>query len=400
MFKGNGKLKLLALLFLFALLAVPASSFAQWTRGDCFGKRLDCGSSGSGNSSSGKSSSSSSPSSSSSSSSGTSSREREERKEYLREYNKFRNSFIKGNEDLRNKRYKQAELHFRDAIYWWPTGAPSEYREWAYINLTAVLIDQQKYAETITVAEDLFHSGWHPPEMYANYGIALEKFGRDFEALEAYQEAYRLMKSDDPYLEDLGKWLDNVQRKTPVAWIHGSGEFYFLAKDGRKLSRNTGQVPLEGTRVITGGDGHVQMELPDDTTFTFGPGSNMVIDKFVYDRDKSLKTVVTNMTKGVFRWVTGKVSKVPTYGQTEKKLITPVGEFGIRGTDFWVRVWSDGYVEAFLLEGKLEINGKSGDKATLDAGQWVQIRPDGGIGTQQTQKGELEALLEKWLRDR
>jgi hypothetical protein len=85
-----------------------------------------------------------------------------------------------------------------------------------------------------------------------------------------------------------------------VAQVEAWGEYYFLTKDGRKLTgAEAGKVPLEeGGKVVTGKAGHVRLTLPDDTTWTVGPNSDLVIDPFVYDADKTPQQVMVDMTKG------------------------------------------------------------------------------------------------------
>jgi hypothetical protein len=62
-------------------------------------------------------------------------------------------------------------------------------------------------------------------------------------------------------------------------------------------------------RINTIGSGLVQVLLVDGSTFTVGPGSDLVIDKFVCDPKKGTGQVVTSMTKGVMRFVGGEISK-------------------------------------------------------------------------------------------
>ena len=119
------------------------------------------------------------------------------------------------------------------------------------------------------------------------------------------------------------------------------------------------------------------IKLPDDTTFTIGPNSDVVIDKFVYDAGSSPKTIVANMSKGVFRWVTGKVApKDPA----AMKVTLPVGDLGIRGTDFEATVEGDGSGVVTLQFGQLEITEKkTGFKFILEAGHRVTFSADGAI---------------------
>ena len=80
-------------------------------------------------------------------------------------------------------------------------------------------------------------------------------------------------------------------------------------------------------RIQTRGAGLVQVLLVDGSTFTVGPGSDLVIDEFVYDPAAGDGKLVASFSKGVARFVGGRLSKKP--GGVSVK--TPVGTVGIRG---------------------------------------------------------------------
>jgi hypothetical protein len=175
-----------------------------------------------------------------------------------------------------------------------------------------------------------------------------------------------------------------AQASLAVASVESRGEFYFLTKDGRKLTgEEANKVPLEeGSKVVTGKDGHIKMTLPDNTTFTVGPNSDLVIDKFVYDPDKSPEKIVATMTKGVFRWVTGKVSgDAAVYKDpAQMKVNLPVVAVGIRGTDFEATVQPDGSGSVVLSFGQLEITEKkTGFTFILNAGEKITFGADGSV---------------------
>ena len=69
--------------------------------------------------------------------------------------------------------------------------------------------------------------------------------------------------------------------------------------------------------------------LLDETIFTLGPDSDMVLDEFVYDPVTSAGKVTARVTKGVFRFVTGKIARKKPASMNVK---LPVGTIGIRGT--------------------------------------------------------------------
>ncbi len=90
---------------------------------------------------------------------------------------------------------------------------------------------------------------------------------------------------------------------------------------------NIGKSIFFNERINTTTSGLVQVLLVDGSTFTVGPGSDLVIDKFVYDPKKGTGQVVASFSKGVMRFVGGKISKNED-GVTVK---TPAGALAIRG---------------------------------------------------------------------
>jgi hypothetical protein len=69
--------------------------------------------------------------------------------------------------------------------------------------------------------------------------------------------------------------------------------------------------------------------LLDETVFTIGPNSSMVIDKFVYDPGTREGEVKAKILKGTFRFVTGKIAHKKPANMTVE---LPSGTIGIRGT--------------------------------------------------------------------
>ena len=78
--------------------------------------------------------------------------------------------------------------------------------------------------------------------------------------------------------------------------------------------------------VVRTGDGSVaDLKFIDETTLSVGPISEIKLDKFVYDPTGTAGTVVIEVTKGAFRFVTG------TQDNKVYQIKTPYGTLGIRG---------------------------------------------------------------------
>ena len=96
---------------------------------------------------------------------------------------------------------------------------------------------------------------------------------------------------------------------------------------GRKVGSGD-QIRL-GDRIVTGPRGRLQILLLDQSTFTVGPNASMVIDSFVYDPKSGNGNMGATVTRGVFRFVSGRISRTNPQGVTIK---TPVATIGVRGT--------------------------------------------------------------------
>ncbi len=99
-------------------------------------------------------------------------------------------------------------------------------------------------------------------------------------------------------------------------------------QDSRTLKIGASVVYNE--RIDTSGSGVVQVLLLDGSTFTVGPGSSLVIDRFVYDPKSGKGALVASFSKGALRFVGGKLSK----NEPGISVKTPAGELTVRGGMF------------------------------------------------------------------
>jgi len=88
------------------------------------------------------------------------------------------------------------------------------------------------------------------------------------------------------------------------------------------LSAGSGVHASENIR--TGGSGQADLRFLDNSNLTVGPGSNVRLDKFVYDPNKGTGGVAIEASRGAFRFVTGSQKGSVT-------IKTPSGTLGIRG---------------------------------------------------------------------
>ncbi len=103
-----------------------------------------------------------------------------------------------------------------------------------------------------------------------------------------------------------------------------------------------GNSVVYNERIDTSSSGVVQVLLIDGSTFTVGPGSSLVIDKFVYNPGTGQGSLVASFSKGALRFVGGKLSKQER-GITVR---TPAGAITVRGGIF--QAWIGGANKALI----------------------------------------------------
>jgi hypothetical protein len=96
---------------------------------------------------------------------------------------------------------------------------------------------------------------------------------------------------------------------------------------GAATTLNIGKSVIYNERIATSSSGVVQVLLLDGSTFTVGPGSSLVIDKFVYNPSSGKGALVASFSKGALRFVGGKLSK----NDPGVKINTPAGALTVRG---------------------------------------------------------------------
>ena len=116
------------------------------------------------------------------------------------------------------------------------------------------------------------------------------------------------------------------------------------AQQRRELRVGVNVVANE--RIVTTAQGQVQMLFRDESAFTIGPNSDVVLDEFVYDPNTQTGKIAFSATKGVFRLVGGKISK-----KTPVTLKTPTSTIGIRGGIALITIQPNGATRATFLFG-------------------------------------------------
>ena len=260
----------------------------------------------------------------------------------------------------------------------------------------AGMIMKRQYSEALAKANEATNLVPGEPDYLKVYWTAKSQVdfndGRYSDAVSAAKEVLRL----DPSNKEAQDILSMIRTKRGQAstalgsataqapatsitvGIQSRGEFFIQTKDGRKLKGHEGGWAIEpGSRVVTGPASRVELQLPDRTMFVVGPGSDMVIDEFVYDPVSTPAKVTARIVRGIFRFITGTVARRQPPGH---EVVVPSGVIGIRGTEFECDVDSSGSGAVKLYSGEFDFTPfDTGTAFTMKTGQMIEFDKNGKV---------------------
>jgi hypothetical protein len=108
-----------------------------------------------------------------------------------------------------------------------------------------------------------------------------------------------------------------------------------VVRQGQTISATVGLEIWESDTLRTGPNGSMGVVFNDDTLLSLGPGSVLVVDKFLFAPRQGKFSIVLRMIKGTAVYLSGLISRLaPESAYFE----TPTASIGIRGTKFVVKV--------------------------------------------------------------
>lgn len=119
--------------------------------------------------------------------------------------------------------------------------------------------------------------------------------------------------------------------------------------------------------ISSGNASAAQARFIDNTALTLGENSRVTLDNFVFDPSGGNQSVDISFIQGIFRFVTGGMSK-PAYN-----VQTPAAVVGVRGTVFDIVVAADGATAVVVEEGSIQFSNKVGQSVVVSAGQASRI---------------------------
>ncbi|MEQ9639443.1 MAG: FecR family protein [Alphaproteobacteria bacterium] len=155
---------------------------------------------------------------------------------------------------------------------------------------------------------------------------------------------------------------------------------------------NDSVVAAETVETVT--DGAMHLAFEDDSELRLGSASVATLDRFVYDPGSGNGEMTANLTRGAFRFISGKLNK------SGVRLRTPTALIGIRGTDFLVDVDDTGATVVSVLSGTVTVqNANGGGEASVSAGQAVSVAANSDAAPAPAAAGGIDPALDDAAAD-
>lgn len=143
---------------------------------------------------------------------------------------------------------------------------------------------------------------------------------------------------------------------------------------GRSRALDIGDGVVQNEVIRTGAASAARIVFRDATNLSMGATATVTLDRFVFDDGGTARDAVVNLTRGAFRWVSGR-SPSRAY-----QVRTPLATIGVRGTVFDVLSVA-GRTVVVLEEGAVRVCTRSGTGCVdLDRpGEMVTVTARGGV---------------------
>ena len=108
-----------------------------------------------------------------------------------------------------------------------------------------------------------------------------------------------------------------------------------VEREGKNLPATVGLQLHQADTIVTGADGSVGITFLDNSLFSAGPNSVLVINKYRFDTTTHAGEFDASLNKGSLAVVSGKMVK---QSPDSMRIRTPSSIMGVRGTEFVVIV--------------------------------------------------------------
>lgn len=159
------------------------------------------------------------------------------------------------------------------------------------------------------------------------------------------------------------------------------GVAWAIDESGTKSKLFLKSKVYENQAILTENGAKVQLIFNDDSIFSIGQNAEVILDEFVYDPATGNGSSVVEATKGILKFVTGKIAKKDP---KKVKVNTPFATIGVRGSGGIVQVQPSGQTLLSMTECCLSMNSRGGSSAPVpltQVGTYSEVKSSSGSAT-------------------
>ncbi len=108
-----------------------------------------------------------------------------------------------------------------------------------------------------------------------------------------------------------------------------------IVRDGDRIPAMLGEPVYESDSIETGDDGSIGITFTDNTMFSAGPNTTLMLTEFAYESSSFEGNMLADLLEGTLSVTSGDIAKSSPEAM---RLRTPSAILGVRGTRFLVRV--------------------------------------------------------------
>ncbi len=155
---------------------------------------------------------------------------------------------------------------------------------------------------------------------------------------------------------------------TPSGEVTSLKGWATIGQNGESVRLYRGASVIVGDRLQTGKGARLKLRMIDGTVVTLGENTEFIVRE--YEVSDTNGVGLLELTRGFFRAVTGKITKLQTHSFRVK---TPLAVVGVRGTDFWGEQSSKRLRIALLGGTAVIITNEAGSVELTEAGFGTEV---------------------------
>lgn len=157
---------------------------------------------------------------------------------------------------------------------------------------------------------------------------------------------------------------------TPAGEVLSLRGVVTVTQAGKTSTLYRGASVITGDRLHTGKNARLKLRMIDGAEITLGEHSEFIVREYEMRVTEGVGVAALELTKGFFRAVTGRITKLR---DNKFQVKTPLAVIGVRGTDFWGEQHPNKLRVAMLGGTAITVSNDYGSVEITEAGLGTEI---------------------------